>query len=178
MLAVGIVAADALTKQWALTALADGPVRIVGDLVRFRLTFNTGAAFSTGESLTVVFTVTSAVVSVALVVGILRSHSARWALALGCLLGGAAGNLVDRLTREPGFARGAVVDFVSVGSFPVFNVADAAITTAAATVAGLTFLHVQYRRPHATEPAPPGATVADPLGNEPGTGSPGAGATP
>jgi signal peptidase II len=150
VLAVSWVVADQVTKRWALANLQDGPIVAIEDLLRFRLTFNTGAAFSTGQTMTEVLTVVSATVSAVLLVAIGRAWSLRWGLALGLLLGGAAGNLVDRLTRPPGFAQGAVVDFLELlrfpgMDFPVFNLADVGITTAAVSIVLLTITRVPYR---------------------------------
>lgn len=151
-LAAAWVVADQVTKRWALATLQDGPVVAIEGFLRFRLTFNTGAAFSTGQTMTEVLTVVSATVSVILLVAIARAWSLRWGLALGLLLGGAAGNLVDRLTRPPGFGQGAVVDFLELLrfpglEFPVFNLADVGITTAALSIVLLTTARVPYREP-------------------------------
>jgi signal peptidase II len=97
-----------------------------------RVSRNTGAAFSFAEGYTVVFTA----VAVAVVVVIARTartlRSAGWAVSLGLLLGGALGNLTDRLLRDPGVARGGVVDFLDLGWWPSFNVADSCICVGAA----------------------------------------------
>ncbi|MGF1648270.1 MAG: signal peptidase II [Kineosporiaceae bacterium] len=141
---------DQVTKRWALTTLQDGPIVAIDGYLRFRLTFNTGAAFSTGQTMTEALSVLSATVSVILLVAIARAWSLRWGVALGLLLGGAVGNLVDRLTRPPGFGEGAVVDFLELlrfpgMDFPVFNLADVGITTAALSIVLLTFSRVPYR---------------------------------
>jgi signal peptidase II len=121
-----VLAADQATKWWALRALADGPVDVVGPL-QLRLVHNTGSAFSIGAgSGPVVGLLALAVVVVLLWTG--RNVEGRPALtALGLVLGGAVGNLVDRALRGDGLLHGAVVDFVDLGWWPVFNVADAAI---------------------------------------------------
>ena len=122
-----VLAFDALSKQWAMAALADGPVDLFGS-VRFALTRNKAGAFGLGGA----FIPFLAVAALALVVYLVASGSATErlpvALALGLILGGAFGNLVDRIFRSPGFLKGAVVDFVDVGFWPVFNLADSAIT--------------------------------------------------
>jgi signal peptidase II len=145
LLAAAVIAADQVTKAVAEATLTDGPVTVVGDLLRLRLTYNTGAAFSTATHLTEALTVLATLVSVALIVGILRSRSLAWCLALGLLLGGAVGNLIDRLTRDPGFARGAVVDFLELPRWPVFNLADAGVVLGAVTIVLLTLRGVPYR---------------------------------
>ena len=128
-IAVTVIVLDLLTKIVMVAWLRDGErVPLVGDLVSFTLVRNPGAAFSLATGMTWVLTL----VALAVVVGIVRFarqlRSRGWALALGLVLGGALGNLVDRFFRGPGPLQGHVVDFVSVGWFPVFNVADSAIT--------------------------------------------------
>ncbi|GAA4891474.1 signal peptidase II [Actinomycetospora straminea] len=136
-----IVVLDLVTKVLMVSWLADGErVPLVGDLVSFTLVRNPGAAFSLATGLTWVLTL----VALAVVVGIVRFarrlRSRGWALALGLVLGGALGNLVDRFFRGPGPLQGHVVDFVSVGWFPVFNVADSAITVGGVTLVLLALL--------------------------------------
>ncbi len=127
---VAIVVVDQLTKAWAVAALADGPHTIVGD-VRFELTRNSGSAFSRFQAYTPVLAVL-AIVFVVLLARAIRHATDRWiVVGLVLVLGGALGNLVDRLVRSPGFLRGHVIDFVAVGWFPVFNVADSCITVGA-----------------------------------------------
>ncbi|HEV7525581.1 MAG TPA: signal peptidase II [Acidimicrobiia bacterium] len=128
---VSIVAVDQLTKVFAVAALSDGPNRVVGDFVEFELTRNSGSAFSGFQGYTPVLAVFAIVIAV-FVARAVRQATDRWALVgLVLVLGGALGNLADRLVRSPGFLRGHVVDFVAVGSFPVFNVADSCITVGA-----------------------------------------------
>ena len=107
------------------------PVHVIGDLVTFSVSRNSGAAFSLAEGLTVVFTLIAVAVAVVIVRSMSKLRSTGWAVTLGLLLGGALGNLIDRLFRTPGFGRGAVVDFVSVPHFATFNLADSAITVGA-----------------------------------------------
>jgi len=143
--AAGIVLVDFLTKTWAVARLEGREEIIVvpallGDGVGpvLRLTFwrNPGAAFGLGASagLTLVFTVLAIAVSVGIIVYSRRVTNTAWALALGGLLGGALGNLVDRLMRSPGPLRGHVVDFIGIPSWPIFNVADSAVTCAAIAI--------------------------------------------
>ena len=135
--AVVAYAADLASKEWALRALADGDVAVLGDWFTLHLTYNPGAAFSTGTEFTIVFTCLAVVATVAVVVVLWVSRrlgSTGWAIALGFLLGGVAGNLTDRILREPGFMSGHVVDFLMLPNFPVFNVADICINVAAGTI--------------------------------------------
>lgn len=127
MLAIGAV--DQGVKQLMLNWLEPGvPQPVIGDWFRFYLLFNSGAAFSMGENLTWVFTA----IQLAFVLGALwfgpRMISKWEALGVAMIAGGALGNLIDRLFRDPGFWFGHVVDYISVGNFAVFNLADAAIT--------------------------------------------------
>lgn len=128
---VAILVADQLTKIWAVAALSDGPVEIIGDAVEFRLTRNPGGAFGGFQGMTVLLALAAIAVSIVLV-RMVRRATDRWVfVGLTLVLGGAAGNLIDRIFRSPGVLRGHVVDYVSVGSFPVFNVADSSITVGA-----------------------------------------------
>lgn len=135
VIAAVIVACDLVTKQIALARLAPGEVvPVLGELLSFRLVFNPGAAFSFATGMTWAFTII-AVGVVAVVARVARRLGSRtWAVALGLLLGGAVGNLLDRLFRPPGFARGHVVDFIDYAGFFVGNVADIAIVVAAVLI--------------------------------------------
>jgi signal peptidase II len=126
--AAGIFAADLVTKTIVVATLSHRPpLRLLDGLLTLRVLRNSGAAFSIGTSMTVVFTL----IAVAVVAAILRTarrlRSTPWAITLGLLLGGAAGNLGDRLFRSPGPLRGHVVDWIELPHWPVFNVADSAI---------------------------------------------------
>jgi len=128
---VAIVAVDQLTKSWAVAALADGPKQIIGDTVKFELARNSGAAFSGFQGYTPILAGLAIVITV-FIVRAIRQATDKWMLVgLVLVLGGALGNLVDRLVRSPAFLRGHVVDFVAVGWWPVFNVADSCITIGA-----------------------------------------------
>ncbi len=137
------LAFDQGTKEWALHALADGPVGVIGDWFQLRLVFNPGAAFSTGAGFTSVFTLISTVAAVVVLWLSRRLGSLMWALGFGLLLAGVLGNLVDRVFRQPSAFHGHVVDFLSFGSFPVFNVADMCINAAAAVIILQTFRGVR-----------------------------------
>lgn len=122
-----VIVVDQASKQWALDALSGGrTISVFGDFLSFELAFNSGAAFSFGSSATWVFTLISAVVSVALPFFMVRfGFGAR--LILGIVWGGAVGNLIDRLVREPGFPGGYVVDFINYNGWFIGNVADIAL---------------------------------------------------
>ena len=107
-------------------------IRLLGGALYLTQLRNVGAAFSFAEGWTIVFSLVAVVVAVVIVRTARRLYSTGWAVTLGLVLGGALGNLIDRIFRDPGFLRGGVVDFLSVfgpdGSvWPVFNVADSAI---------------------------------------------------
>lgn len=122
-----VVGLDQLTKQWALSTLDDGPIDLVGSF-RFALTFNDGAAFNLGSGRTGWIALIA--IGVTGVLGYLGLRADRRPVAVGyaVVLGGAAGNIVDRIFRDgDGFLGGRVVDFVDPGFWPVFNVADAAL---------------------------------------------------
>nr|WP_200814865.1 signal peptidase II [Blastococcus haudaquaticus] len=132
-MAAAVLAADLATKLLVVATIEPGEdIRVLGGALYLTNLRNTGAAFSFAEGFTVLFTLVAAVVAVVIVRTARRLFSTGWAVTLGLVLGGAVGNLIDRVFRDPGFLRGGVVDFLSVfgpdGSvFPVFNVADSAI---------------------------------------------------
>ncbi len=130
-----VLVLDQGTKAWALAGLTPGqPVDLVGSAIRLNLIRNPGAAFSLGDGSTWVLTLVSLVILGWVVAGARKVGNRPWAIALGLLLGGAIGNLVDRLVREPGPGRGHVVDFIDYFGWFVGNVADVAIVVAAAVV--------------------------------------------
>ena len=125
--AILVVAFDQLTKQLALSELADGNIDLVGSL-RLNLTFNDGAAFSVGSGKTTGIALVAAAVSVLVAWLGLRANRTMTAVGYGFVFGGAAGNLVDRALRAgDGFLGGRVVDFVDLQWWAVFNLADAAL---------------------------------------------------
>ena len=140
-----VLLADALTKSLVVRELSErDPVTLLGGVLTLRLVRNPGAAFGFAQGLTIAFTV----VAVGVVVVILRLsrrlRSTPWAIALGLVLGGAVGNLVDRLFRAPGPGRGHVVDFLELPHWPVFNLADSAIVTAAVLMVLLSARGLSY----------------------------------
>ena len=124
-----VLASDIISKAAVVATLEDrAPVRLLGGLLQLRVTRNPGAAFSIGgPSSTVVF----ALIALGVIVFILRTsrriQSLAWTVTLGLLLGGATGNLTDRIFRWPGPFRGWVVDWIQLPHWPVFNVADSCI---------------------------------------------------
>ncbi len=153
LLAVGVAvvgyALDQLTKLLAITHLTPGqPVEVLGPLLRLTLIRNPGAAFSMGSNSTLALSIFAILALLAcLVIGLPRVRTMPQGLALGLLLAGIAGNLHDRLLREPSPLRGHVVDFFQLPYFAIFNVADMCITSAAVLVIWLGFRDT--RTPHA-----------------------------
>jgi signal peptidase II len=137
VIAVTVLAADAVSKALVLGKLpGHPPVRLLGGLITLRLTFNAGAAFGVATSDTVVIVLIALGVVAAMIRAASRLRSLVWAAAFGLLLGGAMGNLGDRLFRSPGPFRGRVVDWIRLPHFPwTFNLADASITCAAVLIA-------------------------------------------
>lgn len=139
VLAAVLLGLDLLTKTIVVANLKPGePVSIIGDFARLSLVRNPGAAFSMATGMTWLLTL----VATAVVIGVIRIgrtlRSLWWAIGLGMVLGGALGNLVDRLFRAPGPLQGHVVDFVAIGWWPVFNVADSSIVCGAILLVALT----------------------------------------
>ena len=135
MSAAAVVAVDQLTKWWVLEALDGGRVIDLVWTLRLRLVFNTGAAFSSFQGLGPLLGVAAVAVAAALLLN-RRLVSGRWsAIAAGCIAGGALGNLTDRLFRsDDGFLTGAVVDFIDVQWWPVWNVADMGVVLGGAAL--------------------------------------------
>jgi len=134
---VAVVLIDQLTKALAVTYLKPfESVAFIFDLVRLTLVFNDSAAFSLGGSATWVFTILSSLATLLLLWFVPRFRTTGWVVLGGFALGGVAGNLVDRLFRAPSFANGHVVDFIQIPfNFPIFNIADSAITISALVIA-------------------------------------------
>ena len=131
---------DQLSKTWAVNALADGPIVIIEDFLQLRLTYNTGAAFSLFARSGPVLGIIVIGVIVLIVVSLRDAGNIGEAVGLGLVLGGALGNLTDRMFRGDGFMDGAVVDFIDFSFFPTFNVADTAVTVGVLVLLISTFL--------------------------------------
>lgn len=122
---------DRITKHFVVENLPLGrSVPFLGEVLQFTYVENPGAAFSLGSGTTWVFAIIASAVAVFIVIFAHRIRSTAWAILFGLLLGGNLGNLFDRLTREPGFGVGHVVDFLHLWGFPaIFNIADVAIVS-------------------------------------------------
>jgi signal peptidase II len=146
LVAVAVVGIDLAVKQWTTSTVAHGePLKLFGGLIYVIYTRNSGAAFSMLRDHTWIFPIIALGVVGWLFWMIRGTVSTAWAVALGLVLGGAAGNLGDRLFRAPGPFRGHVVDMFSflddhAGHFPVFNIADSALTVGVALAILLEFM--------------------------------------
>lgn len=131
---------DLLSKLWVVTSLeGHEPISVLGQYLRLEAVRNAGAAFGFGQGMTIVFTLIALTV-IGVIARIARKlYSLPWAIALGLLLGGAFGNLTDRVFRAPGFLEGHVVDFVAPIHFAVFNLADSAIVCGGILIVLLSF---------------------------------------
>jgi len=128
LVAAAVLVADVVSKLLVVATISSGDVvRLLGHYLVLTNTRNSGAAFSVGTGATVLFTAVAVAVVVVILRAAKRLRSLGWAICLGLLLGGALGNLVDRLFRAPGPFRGEVIDWIQVPHWPVFNLADSAI---------------------------------------------------
>jgi signal peptidase II len=162
--AVFVLAADAITKALVVVHLRPGqPVHVLGNVLMLDLLRNPGAAFSVGTGNTIVFTAIAVIVVFYIVRTARNLRSPGWALTLGLLLGGALGNLADRIFRAPGVFRGDVVDWIELTRYwPVFNVADSAIVCGGILTVLLAMLgyHMDGTRARRAVPAAPAGTDA------------------
>jgi signal peptidase II len=160
-IALAVIALDQLTKHWAVTSLGtDREIDLFWTL-RLNLAFNNGMAFGQGQGFGPVIAVIATVVIVYLLVSLQTEASPMGTIGMGLLIGGAAGNLIDRLFRgDDGFLQGGVVDFIDLQWFPIFNIADIAINVGAALLILNSILAARnHRHDGSTEP------VADDAGN-------------
>ena len=134
LIAAVIMLLDQVSKAWALGVLADGRVIHVIWTMQFNLTYNRGMAFSRGTGIGPIIGVIGLVVVVLLLLSLRRADNALTRVATGLIIGGAVGNILDRLFRGSGWMRGAVIDFIDFQWWPVFNIADMAIMIGAATM--------------------------------------------
>lgn len=150
-LAAFVIAADQLSKWWAEANLSGGEnIPIIGDLLSFQLVYNPGAAFSLAEEFTWVLTIIAAIAVVAITWYAWTVQSRAWAVALGMLLGGAITHLGDRLFRDPGFARGHVVDFINYNGYFIGNIADIALVGGAIMIVIISIMGIAAKPEPAT----------------------------
>ncbi len=122
---------DFATKTWALNSLDLQPRKVIGSLLQLTLVKNSGAAFSIATGFTFFFSLLALAVVLAVTYFAPRITSGGWQISIGLLLGGVLGNLTDRIFREPAFFSGHVIDWIQIPHWPVFNIADSAISVAA-----------------------------------------------
>ena len=123
---------DLATKIWAVNNLSfKSNIKVIGEFFQLTLVRNPGAAFSFATGATIFLSLFSLVVMVVVLYYSPKITSRGWAVVLGLVLGGILGNMVDRIFREPGVLRGHVIDWLQLPNFPVFNIADTAIVSAA-----------------------------------------------
>jgi signal peptidase II len=135
LVAIALYVVDQLSKRAAVEHLTDrDDVRVVGELLKLHLTRNAGAAFSLGTGFTIGLSCLAIVATVVVLYTSRRVVDRVWAAALGALLAGIAGNLTDRMFREPEPFRGHVIDFLQLPNWPIFNVADMSINLGAALI--------------------------------------------
>jgi signal peptidase II len=170
-LAAAVLALDVGTKLLVVATLSDRePLRLLGGALYLTEARNTGAAFSFAEGATVVFTLIAVAVVVVIVRSARRLYSTGWAIALALVLGGAVGNLIDRVFRDPGFLRGGVVDFLSLFDpygrvWPIFNVADSAIVCGGVLGALLAFRGIEFDGRRSRDEAADGAADSAAVGD-------------
>lgn len=163
LIAAGVLLADLVSKLVVVATVQRGEdIRLLGGALYLTHLRNVGAAFSFAQGWTIVFSLVAVVVAVVIVRTARRLYSTGWAVTLGLVLGGAVGNLIDRVFREPGFLRGGVVDFLSVFGpdgrvWPVFNLADSAIVCGGILGALLALRGIDFDGSRA-EPAPSGGS--------------------
>jgi signal peptidase II len=123
-IALAVIAIDQLSKHWAVNALTGEPPRHVFWTLQWNLSFNSGMAFSKGQGIGPIIGLVAVIVVVVIMVGVRKNVNPVVAVAAGFVVGGALGNLADRVFRGDGWLDGSVIDFIDFQWFPIFNVAD------------------------------------------------------
>jgi len=142
--ALVVIVLDQLTKHWAVNELVDRDIDVFWTL-RLNLSYNSGMAFSRGQSFGPVIGVVALVVIVVLLLSLKRQPGRLTDIAVGMIIGGAVGNVIDRLFRQDGWFRGSVVDFIDFQWFPIFNVADMGVTVGGALLVIASWLAARSR---------------------------------
>lgn len=135
---------DYSTKFLAIRYLSDGPIEIVGEILKLKLVFNSGAAFSLASSGTIFLSTFSIIMAAVIFYFSRKVLSTPWAIAMGLALGGIFGNLTDRIFRAPGGLQGKVIDWIQVPYWPVFNIADTAVVSAAILITILSLRNIEF----------------------------------
>lgn len=138
--AAAVVVVDQVTKAWALSVFDEGPTSLIGDFLVLRLVRNPGAAFNSLQGSGVLIAVIAIVVVLVLVRVSGSAEHRHEAIVFGLILGGAAGNLADRIFRADGFLNGAVIDWIDLWFIPTFNIADSSLTIGAVLAILVSFL--------------------------------------
>lgn len=139
-----ILLLDQLTKIWAVARLENQPpIEVLGQFLQFTFVRNPGAAFSLGSSSTLIVSLLALTIVGVLLLRVRNLASVWWAVAMGGMIGGALGNLIDRIFRSPGVFRGHVVDFLALPNWPVFNIADMAVVGSALLMVVLVALGIE-----------------------------------
>ncbi|MDX2377736.1 signal peptidase II [Microbacterium sp. LRZ72] len=161
--AAGVVLLDQASKAAALAELSERErIPLLGDLLGLQLAFNPGAILSLGSGATWLLTLLGTAATVLLVAAAARARTSWWAVGIGLILGGAIGNLIDRIFSPPGFARGQVTDFLAYGNLFIGNLADVALGAGVVVLA--TILWARRPRastPHTTQEAIPGLSTEE-----------------
>lgn len=155
-IAVFVAVLDQLTKHWALNKYNDGSVTDLVGSLRFKLTYNQGMAFSRGTGFGPVIGILALIIIVVMLLSLKRADTRSTRIAAGLIIGGAIGNVLDRAFRGSGWMRGAVIDFIDLQWWPVFNVADVAIVSGA-----ILMLLSQFKEKREPSAAPAEATYVD-----------------
>ena len=159
--AAGVVLIDQASKAAALSSLSEEErIPLLGNLLGLQLAFNPGALLSLGSGATWLLTLLGMAATVVLIIAATRARTTGWAVGIGLILGGAIGNLIDRLFAPPAFGRGHVTDFLAYGNWFIGNLADVALGAGVVVLAGS--LWIRHRRTHTTakdDPTAPAAAV-------------------
>ena len=137
---------DYVTKTLAIEYLTSQPKQILGSFLQLKLVFNSGAAFSLASSGTIFLSSFAMIVAASIFYYARKVSSIGWAVALGLALGGIFGNLTDRIFRNPGAFQGEVVDWIQIPNWPVFNIADMAVVSAAISIAILSWRNIPFSK--------------------------------
>ncbi|WP_298740924.1 signal peptidase II [uncultured Microbacterium sp.] len=157
--AAGVVLIDQASKAAALSSLSEEErIPLLGNLLGLQLAFNPGALLSLGSGATWLLTVLGMAATVVLIIAATRARTTGWAVGIGLILGGAIGNLIDRLFAPPAFGRGHVTDFLAYGNWFIGNLADVALGAGVVVLAGS--LWIRHRRTHTAAKDDPTATAA------------------
>lgn len=141
-----LIVVDRITKVWAENNLQFGkPQEVFGSLLQFNLVYNPGAAFSIFTDATWVFTLFAIAFAIFILVFANRITTTPWKIAAGLGLGGAIGNLIDRIMNEPEIGQGHVIDFLMIPYWPIFNIADASMSTAVAIIVIASLRGIDYK---------------------------------